>query len=67
MAYSNAQNEANKRYFKTEEGRIKRKYWKSKSDARTFIRHYAKPDDLNMIIEFAQEKLDEIKGSKKEN
>ena len=62
MVYSKAQNEANKRYMKTEEGKIKRKYWKSKSDARTFIRHYASEEDLNMIIEFAHAKLDEIKG-----
>ena len=65
MAYSKAQNEANKRYFKTEEGRIKRKYWKMKSDARTFIRHYAKPDDLNMIIEFSQERLNEMREESK--
>ncbi len=66
MAYSKAQNEANKRYRQTDEGKVKRKYWKSKSDARTFIRHHATEDDLKMIIDFARERLDEIQEDKKQ-
>ncbi|MFK4900608.1 hypothetical protein ET006_05375 [Lactococcus garvieae] len=57
MAYSKAQNEANKKFAK--ENPEWKKYTNYKNWAKGFIRNHATKEDLEMIIEMAQEKLKE--------
>lgn len=66
MAYSKAHNEANKRYYQTEEGKAKRKYWNYRTWARAFLNNHATEDDINMIIELAQKRLKEIEEAKEQ-
>jgi hypothetical protein len=62
-----AQMEANHRYRQTEAGKAKQTYNNYRTWSRTFLNKYATEEDIQMIIELAKKRLEEINQRRKRN
>lgn len=65
MAKNQAQIEANRRYRKTEAGKAKQTYNNYRTWSRTFLNKYATEEDIKMIAELANKRLEEMNKKEK--